>query len=163
VFTNRKPDLRLGSAIFCTFGKLCGRYAANVIIVYICFPTGAGELPAICLGQQLRGYLAKAPESPCVHCQPRAHGAFSSPERSPTGPLFKHPLPTFIHGASVCRQAHLQMILPHVRHMVWARLWLYGVGIWSAGMLTVASTPMDKFLVTEKDIPEETPHLWVLT
>ena len=30
--------------IFC---ELCGRYAANVIVVYICFPTGAGE---ICTG-----------------------------------------------------------------------------------------------------------------
>jgi hypothetical protein len=51
VFTNRKLGLRLESATFlsvyfCTyiFCELCGRYAANVIVVYICFPTGAGEL-----------------------------------------------------------------------------------------------------------------------
>ena len=51
VFTNRKPGLRLESAIFSflsifvhIFCELCGRCAANVIVVYICFPIGAGEL-----------------------------------------------------------------------------------------------------------------------
>jgi hypothetical protein len=35
--------------------------------------------------QQPRGHPDKAPASPRVRCQPRAQGAFSSPERSPTG------------------------------------------------------------------------------
>jgi hypothetical protein len=82
VFINRKPGLRLESVILSflsisvyTFRKLCGRVAANVIIVYICFPTGAGELPAIWpRGSSREGTLAKPPASTNVRCQPRAQG-----------------------------------------------------------------------------------------
>ena len=84
MFTNRKLGLRLESAIFSFLSifvrilcELCDRYAAKVIIVDICIPTGAGELsvPAIWpRGKQSQGYL-QAP------ARPQQGG----PERSPIG------------------------------------------------------------------------------
>ena len=51
----------------------------NVIIIYICFPTGeTGELPAIWPSDSSREGTLQASAPP-------AQGAFSSPERSPTG------------------------------------------------------------------------------
>jgi hypothetical protein len=90
VFINRKQALRLESAIFSfsvqfvyTFCKLRGRYAANMIIVYICFSYRRWRAASnLAQGQQPRGYPGKAPgkplwtraqgsilESPNVHLQ----------------------------------------------------------------------------------------------
>jgi hypothetical protein len=78
VFINRKPGLRLESAIFSfsvqfvyTFCKLRGRYAANVIIVYISFSYRRWRAASnLAQGQQPRGYPGKAPGKPlCTRAQ----------------------------------------------------------------------------------------------
>jgi len=52
----------------------------------ICFPTGAGELPAIWpRGSGREGTLAKPRQAPMYAANRGRRGAFSSPERSPTG------------------------------------------------------------------------------
>jgi hypothetical protein len=69
-----------------TYSELCGRYAANVIIACICFPTGAGESPVIWSRRSSReGTPSKAPASPYYVANRGRRGVFSSLERSPTG------------------------------------------------------------------------------
>src|SRR2546423_1359169 len=64
---NRDMRLKISTASFLSifvhiFCELCGRYAANVIIVYICFPTGAGE---ICTSNLAQGQAAaRVPDKP---------------------------------------------------------------------------------------------------